>query len=164
MNRNAFTRIRQAGLLTGIALLAGACQHMGNYDLPARSIPRPAGTEHEVAFRMQAAKAEAEDFVLYLHLWTPGQVSLGEKGQTRLRQIAARLDQEPYPVVIQPSGDARLDADRAGAVAEYLLLSGIYEPEALVVVEEPELAPMFFIENEDILEDSGVVISGPAGS
>ncbi len=124
------------------AMLAG-CQHSGSYDLPAGYIPEPVGTRQGVLLGMQATKAERGDFVLYNYAWVPGETALGEFGQRQVNDLMVRIPREPFPLVIEPSGDPKLDGARREALVEHLLIGGIQDAEQVVVVRQPTASYMY---------------------
>lgn len=123
-----------AGLAFAAALSLAGCQHTGSYDLPAEFIPEPAGTRQAVILGMQETRAERTDFVVYDYEWVPGAVVLGDFGQRHVAALAPRMPVEPFPVLVQTSGDANLDKARREALVEYFLLQGVQDADAAVVV------------------------------
>ncbi len=135
MSRYSFRWVALAAVAS-VSFLAG-CQHSGSYDLPARYIPEPAGTRQAVLLEMQATKGERGDFVVYNYAWVPGETVLGDYGQRQVRELVPRIPREPFPLLIEPSGDSKLDHARREALVEHLLIQGIEDAEAVVVVRQP---------------------------
>src|SRR5215471_9857193 len=63
------------------------------------AMPQPPDyTVHRI-LETQAAKAEADDFVVYKHEFFDDGAELGPYGQYHVRLIANRLNQVPFPVL-----------------------------------------------------------------
>ncbi len=143
-------------LAMGAGMLGAGCQHMGNYELPARSIPQPVGTQTNVIMQVQATKAEREDFYVYLYEWVPGAVTLNATGQRHVSSLVSRIGSEPFPIVIETSEDAGLDSQRQEALAEYLAVQGIGDANDIVVVQRITPSTMTPGEGADIAHSLGM--------
>lgn len=119
------------------ALLTG-CQHSGSYDLPHGQIPYPAGTSQSVAFNMQASKGESTKYILYSNRFISNTTYLSPKGQAQVEWMVENIANNPYPVIIEPSGNPRIDEARRAALVDYFSLQGIPDSENFVVVTTPE--------------------------
>jgi hypothetical protein len=97
-----------------------------------RRQPAPAGYLHQWMGR-QASKAEADDFVLYNHMWYMGGTTLGPLGKYQLDMIARRLNREPFPVVIATSKDPAVDQARREAVLATLAQVGFADPTRVII-------------------------------
>lgn len=120
-------------VLVGSVLTTG-CQHSGNYELPARTIPQPPGTQQAAIFNMQAAKADASDFVINRHEWVAGTTSLNSFGQRHVLEITPRLAREAFPVQIESAGNPTLDEARRKSLANYFEAKGVPDGSTIVVV------------------------------
>lgn len=117
--------------------------------------PHPQGTLSDPVWQQQEANAEASDFVVHEHEWNGNTVDLNDAGKDHVKQIAARLEATPFPVIIERSSmsvdpesrfkypvnnDADLDLERRELIVSALNSMGIYNAEDRVVVG-PALTP-----------------------
>ena len=106
---------------SGLALLAmaacGGC-HSGQKceSIPPGAIPQPNGTYACQWVHAETACADRDKFVIYQYEWSAEPSKLTQFGQAHLARIAQGLSQSPYPVVIEPTADPRLDEIRRMAV------------------------------------------------
>jgi hypothetical protein len=117
-----------------------ACQ-----DIPAGAIPQPLGTH---ACQWQAAqmdRAEQDKYVLYSYEWQSGGDQLGPFGEHHLERIASTLEGTPFPVILQKTDNADLDASRRQKIVERLLQREIQGADARVIVATPEAEAMYGI-------------------
>ncbi len=126
-----------AAVLVAGVFLAG-CQHSGSYDLPHGYIPKPAGTSQSIAFNMQAAKGEAYKYVLHTNRFVSNTTYLSPTGQRQVEYMVQNISTNPYPVIIEPSGNPQIDEARRVALVDYFSLQGIYDAENFVVVTSPD--------------------------
>ena len=91
----------------------------------------------------QAARAEADDFVIYHHEWYLGGIALGPYGQYHVQQIAQRLGSVPFNVTIQATPDQQLNEARRQAVIKALTAAGLTEVELRVAVGYPEAEGLY---------------------
>ena len=145
--------IASAGLFAGCccATKCEKCAYMGDIT------PHPLGTLSDPVWQQQESNAEASDFVIYEHEWNGNTVDLNDAGKDHVKQIAARLEATPYPVIIQKSSmsidpeskfkypvnnDPQLDLDRRTLIVNALNAMGVYEVEDRIVIGH-ELTPGF---------------------
>lgn len=158
------SRIPQAvALCLGAVLLlmpAGCCHDACSREkceecCPDRPAPpHPLGTLIDPIFQKQERNAEASDFVLYRHEFDGDTVRLNDLGASHLKQIAARVEKTPFPILIEPSDlavkegteygypihpDPELDHNRRKVVVQALLSMGVPDAEQRVVIS-PALA------------------------
>jgi hypothetical protein len=102
-------------------------------------LPQPNGTYvREYMFR-QAAKAEAEDFVVYLYEWLYEEPDhLGPLGTSHIEMVARRMKEESHPVVIQITDDPKLNFARMTVVINALTEMGIVDAAKRVYVGAPQ--------------------------
>jgi hypothetical protein len=131
----------RAGVLL-LGLLTGCCydQYCSHDDVV---IPPPAGTHTNEIFALQAQKAEADDFVVYKNEWFNGGVKLGPYGTYHLDQIAHRLPDVPFPVVIQPDTDPGLNQTRQEVIVACLAEHGIPDAAQRVIIAYPQAEGLF---------------------
>lgn len=99
------------------------------------SIPAPVGTYTREAYRRQAEKAEADDFVFYNYEFNEEGSALGPAGCRHLIQVAHRVKHnEPFPVVIEATGDPKIDMTRRHLIVSRLGAAGITDAEQRVLV------------------------------
>jgi hypothetical protein len=135
-----------------VVVFATGCSTRGKYDIPSGAIPQPNGTYVRLHTERQANNAEASDFIMFMHEWTPDSVSLGPYGQRHLLQMTARLVSEQYSIIIEPSTDPALDERRRAAVAKHLLENQIPDAENRVLVSVPTAEGIFAEESTRIFK------------
>ncbi|QDT33651.1 hypothetical protein [Thalassoglobus polymorphus] len=149
--------LRQGALLSAVTctgLLVG-CTHCEKCAYMGDITPHPLGTISDPVWQQQETNAEASDFVIHEHEWNGNTVDLNLAGKDHVKQIAARLESTPFPVLIERSSmsvdpdsrfkypvnnDAELDIARRNLVIAALQDMGIYDAEERVVVS-PALTP-----------------------
>ena len=85
----------------------------------------------------QQTNAEASNFILYDHEFVGNTAKLNSGGKKHLLQIALRLEQVPFPVVVEQTPDnrnPRLDSERRRAVVGTLVQLGLTPVDGRVVV------------------------------
>jgi hypothetical protein len=101
--------------------------------------PAVTGTYTRQFFDQQAAKAEADDFVIYKNEWYMGGTHLGPFGSYHITEIVRRLAEVPFPVVIQPQiGDPALDLTRRDLIVRALAEAGVPNPDQRVIIAYPQ--------------------------
>lgn len=148
----SFPRQWRTLCLLGLSGLAG-CQHGHGplgvdrcADYPPGAVPQPAGTFNCQWQQAQAERAEHDAFVFYQYEWQLDAAALGPFGNRHAAQVAAGLQDRPYPIVIEPSGNAQLDEARRMALYEKLAeLNAIAEPNRIIVAR-PQAEPMYGLE------------------
>ena len=131
--------------VVSLGLLAGCRGPWGHHLAvgPPFDRPFPLGQVTDAHWETQQANAEASDFVLYDHEFQGETARLTPAGKKHLLQIALRMEQVPFPIVVEQSPDNRnpeLDASRRAAVIEHLAQVGVETASPRVVVA-PALAP-----------------------
>ncbi len=119
-------------------------------DIPKGAIPAPNGAYVNRFVELQAAKAEADDFVIYRHEWYMGGNELGPYGQYHLNLIIKRLPTVPFPVLIQAQFDPAANEARRQMIVYYLTAAGVPEAELRVIVGFPEAEGLYGEEAERI--------------
>jgi hypothetical protein len=112
-------------------------------EIPLGAIPPPAGTHLAEIKNAQKALAEADDFVIYEHEWLYGGTVPGPYGRYHLGQIAKRLADVPFPVLIQVNPDENLNQVRRAAVVAFLVNNGYADADTRVVVGFPAAEGLF---------------------
>jgi hypothetical protein len=106
--------------------------------------PAVTGTYTRQLFDQQAAKAEADDFVIYKNEWYMGGTQLGPFGSYHITEIVRRLPEVPFPVVIQPQiGDPALDMTRRDVVVRALASAGVPDPDQRVLIAYPQAEGLY---------------------
>lgn len=149
--------IRQRALLSAITcsgLFIGCtacekCGYMGDIT------PQPLGTISDPVWQQQETNAEASDFVIHEHEWKGNTLELNLAGKDHVKQIAARTEETPFPVIVERStmsvdhesrfkypvnNDPELDLARRKFMVQALLQMGVYDAEERVVIS-PALTP-----------------------
>jgi hypothetical protein len=110
---------------------------------PAYDRPFPLGQVSDSHWDAQQTNAEASDFVFYDHEFTGDSAGLTPLGEKHLQQVALRLCQVPFPVVVEQSinnKNPKLDGERRMAVIQKLAHLGLSNIDQRVVVA-PAIAP-----------------------
>jgi hypothetical protein len=144
-----------AGLLLP-AVIAG-CQHLSPCcidncaTVPKGAQPAPNGTYVHRVQEIQAAKAEADDFVIYKYEWCMGGSELGPFGKYHLNEMIKRLPFVPFPILIQAHTlDGELNEARRCYIVRALQLNGIPDAEQRVLLGFPEAEGLYGDEAERI--------------
>ncbi|HMP16002.1 MAG TPA: hypothetical protein PKD72_03180, partial [Gemmatales bacterium] len=152
--------------LGAISLSVGCCWN-GDVDrfadIPPGAIPEPPHSTVRRHWDTQAAKAEADDFVFYRHEFYMDGKELGPYGQYHVRLIANRLQEVPFPVLIQAVPDARLNEARRQTVILALKRAGLDDIDQRVIVGFPEAEGMSGEEAERVnasLPQAGTGVNG----
>jgi len=134
-------------------LISAGCSHDQHYVAP----PDPLGTISDPVWERHEENAEASDFVVYEHEFVGNTTRLNEAGEHHVKQIAVRVAQTPFPVIVEPSSMSRregdtygfpvnnnhdLDMQRRQLIVRALHHMGVEDAEDRVVVA-PALAPGF---------------------
>jgi hypothetical protein len=85
----------------------------------------------------QQTNAEASDFVFYDHEFVGDTAKLTPLGEKHLQQVALRIGQVPFPVVVEQSINnktPKLDGERRQAIIGKLTRLGVCKVEERVVV------------------------------
>jgi hypothetical protein len=99
------------------------------------SIPAPNGTYTREAFKRQAEKAEADDFVFYNYEFNEEGSALGPAGCRHLIQVAHRVKENPpFPVLIEATGDPKIDLTRRQLIVGRLGMAGVVDADQRVLV------------------------------
>jgi hypothetical protein len=151
---------------TGVSLLAllgiTACAPHGLEcrDIPHGAIPPPAGTYACQWNNAEMDRAARDQFVIYRYEWQRGKAELNSFGEKHLPQIAEQFACAPYPVVVEPSGDIRLDESRRGAITQLIAIHGVEVPADRVVLGHSEAEGLQGVEVPQIA--AGIYSAGAA--
>jgi hypothetical protein len=115
----------------GASVRSHACDRCPN--IPPGVQPAPPGTYVNKFIKIQAGKAETDDFVIYKHMWYRGGTQLGPLGRYQLDLITHRLSTVPFPVVIETNKDDTLDAARRDVIVALLQARGFTDPDRVIV-------------------------------
>ena len=102
-------------------------------NIPKGALPAPSGTYINKFIEIQSGIAEADDFVLYKHMWYRAGTELGPLGRYQFDLISRRLATVPFPVVIETSKNDGLDEQRREVVVALLAARGFTDPSRVVV-------------------------------
>ncbi len=134
-------------------LTVGCCKDKCAYMQP--SDPTPLGCYSDQAWKLQEANAEASDFVIHEHEFHGNTSRLNSLGESHVRQVAARMGENGYPVIIESSSmssrddtvhgfpvhnDPALDQRRREVLVHTLIELGAKDVENKVVIG-PALTP-----------------------
>ena len=89
------------------------------------------------------AGASQDNFVIYQYEWSADVTKLTSSGQGHVAHMAQTLCQVPFPIVIEPSSDRRLDEARRMTVLEALANCGNPVPPDRVILARPEAEGMY---------------------
>lgn len=147
-------------LLMAAAAAAAAgtgCHHGRGHARASTYYPLPLGTISDPAWQQQESNAEASDFVIHEHEWKGNTVELNHAGKDHVKQIAARANEVPFPILVQQSSmtvdpaatygfpvhnNEELDQQRRELIVYALSQMGVPNAEERVVVS-PALTPGF---------------------
>jgi hypothetical protein len=132
-------------LLMVVAALPGCHNGQGCpcNDITCGAIPQPNGTYACQWMRAEKARAAEDNFVVYQYEWSSNGKKLTPSGREHVAGIAQRLDQMPFPVVIEPSSDDRVNSARKAAVMEVLSNCGAQVSADRVIVGRPEAEGLY---------------------
>ena len=108
-------------------------------DVPCGALPAPLGSFVRRFEKIQADKAEADDFIVYLCEWYMGGEDLGPYGEYHMKLMANRLAEVPFQVVVQPCPDRDQNERRKMKVIEALGASGFPDAPNRVVIAYPDV-------------------------
>ncbi len=150
-----------SGMLLLLAVLSGCCHDWGCgkscgtggcstgkcstcffnkcADVPCGALPAPLGSFVRRFEKIQADKAEADDFIVYLCEWYMGGEDLGPYGEYHMKLMASRLNEVPFQVVLQPSPDREQNERRKFKVIEALGAAGFPDAPNRVVIAYPDV-------------------------
>ncbi len=157
------------GLLAVTLVTWAGCCHghgdgsLGGY-LPCGAIPAPVGTYSAQWQNAEAAKANADNFVLYQADWVDDSGELGATARRRLARIAKHPEAGVGPFVVEATANAALDEQRRQAVREFLVGQGLQLPDQAVIVGVPAAAglegPLAELAGRRLVRDAGPVNQG----
>ena len=103
------------------------------------SVPEtyPLGSVSRAHYHTMQTNAEAADFILHRSDFTGSTAALTPYGRDRILEIAARLRNAPFPVLVERSennSDPELDEHRRNIIAQILFDHGIPEADQRVFV------------------------------
>jgi hypothetical protein len=101
--------------------------------IPKGAQPAPPGTYINKFIEIQTSIAEADDFVLYKHMWYRAGTELGPLGRYQLDLISRRLANVPFPVVIETTKNDSLDQQRRDIIVSLLAARGFTDPSRVIV-------------------------------
>ncbi|MCS6977851.1 MAG: hypothetical protein NZM31_12715 [Gemmatales bacterium] len=131
-------------LMSGCATTWHDCCVDNCATIPPGAQPAPNGTYVQRFRDVQAAKAEADDFVIYKYEWSYGTAELGPFGQYHVNEMVKRLPFVPFPVLIQAhTTDGELNQRRREYVVRLLEMNGIADAEQRVVLGFPEAEGLY---------------------
>ena len=147
-----------AWLRTGLVLptvLVGCMNHHDKLvdkcaDIPPGAIPRPIGTHTNEIITRQVAKAEMDQFVIYLSEWAGDSANFGPFGSRHIERLAARLPHVAFPVVIEPDCDAGVNEARRLSIVAFLEQRGNANAAQVVRVGYPQAEGLYADEAERI--------------
>jgi hypothetical protein len=160
------------------ALTANAGCHNGPEpcnDIAPGAIPQPNGTYACQWIHGERARADQDNFVIYEYEWAADGRNLTTFGQQHVARIAQGLTQVPFPVVIEPSSDQRVNEGRRMAVLEALacchvqiipdrVILGRSEAEGLYGQEAPGIERGMFGTSSGGQQGTGPMLGGATGS
>lgn len=122
-------RTKQSIVITSLILfacVAGCATKEGVFnvdqhaDIPKGSIPEPAGRKLDTIVTQQILSADQDRFALYVGDFIGVTALLSPNADQRLMRLNASGELETSEVIIQPSGDETLDANRIKSVQKRL--------------------------------------------
>ncbi|NQV24858.1 MAG: hypothetical protein HQ518_10865, partial [Rhodopirellula sp.] len=110
LNRARLMTVATCGL--GALLTVGCCKDKCAYMQPTD--PVPMGTYSDPVWKQQELNAEASDFVIHEHEFNGNTSQLNSRGESHVRQVAARMGETGFPVIIETSSMSKRDGDEYG--------------------------------------------------
>ncbi len=135
--------LQLCGILLVLFVLAAAFGCHTCNDIAPGAIPQPNGTYACRWVHAEKARADQDKFVIYQYEWSADVTKLTSSGQQHVVQIAQGLCQVPFPVVIEPSSDNRLDESRRAVVLQALASSGKPVTPDRVILARPEAEGLY---------------------
>ncbi len=102
--------------------------------IPAGAIPQPIGTHTNEILSRQVAKAEADQFVIYLYEWSGDTANFGPFGARHVDRMATRLNKAAQPVVIEADVNTSVNEARRLTMVAYLEQRGVANASQLVTI------------------------------
>jgi hypothetical protein len=143
--RPSFQYLRCGLFLLTIATLLAGCQHCGEKncnDIPAGAIPQPCGTYMCQWMHAERARADRDNFVIYQYEWQSNTAKLNATGEEHLANIARRLAETQFAVVIEPTTDDKLNESRRAGIIETLANHNVPVGPDCVVLGHSEAEPL----------------------
>lgn len=138
------------GIACGASMsVCGCMRHQISVPAPVPDPPAQLGSSVNPSFEIQELHGEASDFVIYEHEFAGNSSKLTPEGESHLRQIAARLPQVPFPVIVENASPdvgpddpgfvpcADIDSQRRATIAAALTLMGVPGAGQRVIVGPP---------------------------
>lgn len=110
LNRARLMSAATCGLLALVT--TGCCKDKCAYLQPIH--PTPLGTISDEVWKKQETNAEASDFVIHEHEFQGNTSRLNSAGESHVRQVAYRMDETPFPIIVESSSMSRRDSDKHG--------------------------------------------------
>ena len=103
-------------------------------DIAPGAIPQPNGTYACQWAHEERGRAAQDNFVIYQYEWAADAPKLTASGQEHVAQIGRAVCAAPFPIVIEPSSDRRMDEWRRMAILEALAGGGTPVPPERVII------------------------------
>lgn len=136
--------------LGALIALSSACSEQRREDIPPGAMPIPLGSSVREFNHRQATKGRADSYVFYRYEWALETAQLTDWGRRHLSRVLSTVHRESFPVIIESSGDERLDDARRRVIIAALAQHELDYPERRVVVAHPNAL--------DISGDEGVIL------
>jgi len=107
--------VRAAGLALGIGLtctgMSCSYRFVGIESDFGAAPPNPLGYAADPIWQLQEINGEASDFVIYDHEFVGDTTRLNTAGEDHVKQIAVRVQETPFPVVVERSMSSIRETD-----------------------------------------------------
>jgi hypothetical protein len=181
-NRSVAMMLGAAAAIVLIVACSNGCarwrgRYMVTQPLPLPNPPAPLGSTVDPYFQLQEQGGEARDFIIYEHEFEEDTARLTADGEDHMRQIAARVAQSHFPVIVQQSKIAakrgtkyeypvhpnpELDSQRLQVVVRGLSMMGVANAAQRAVVA-PALSPGYTSTEGERAYNEGIWSSGYGG-
>jgi hypothetical protein len=104
---------------------------------PVATVAAPKVTTTQ-ALKVDDTGLQADDFVIYHHMWQKNGTELGPLGRYQLEMIARRFQSTSFPLVIESSHDDKLDCTRRDMIISLLGSRGFHNPQRVIVASPEE--------------------------
>jgi len=151
------TTLRLCGIFLIAFVTTAICGCHTCNDIAPGAIPQPSGTYACQWAHAEKARADQDKFVIYQYEWSADATQLTPYGQQHLAQIAQALPQVPFPIVIEPSSDNRINELRRAAIFNILASNGSQVPPDRMIFGRSEAEGLYGGEARGIANGSGIL-------
>lgn len=120
------------------ALTISGCATTSSCESECAEVPvpnmYPLGAISQTHYDLMQANAEAADFCIPVSEFQPNSTNLTAIGRDHVLELSARMQETPFPVLVEPSSDDQLNTRRRQVVAQVLSDLGNQDAEHRTVI------------------------------